>query len=134
MNHPALSPASKSAEGWPIWSILIVDDEAGMRNFLVKTLVPRCHSVMSAGSAEEGADLLREHHVDLIILDISLPGRSGVAWLKDLREQGFSGEVILITAFADLDTAIEALRAGASDFILKPFRVTQILNALRQGH
>ena len=131
MNHPALSPASKSAEGWPIWSILIVDDEAGMRNFLVKTLVPRCHSVMSAGSAEEGADLLREHHVDLIILDISLPGRSGVAWLKDLREQGFSGEVILITAFADLDTAIEALRAGASDFILKPFRVPQILNAVK---
>ena len=44
-------------------------------------------------SAEEGAELLRGHHVDLIILDISLPGRSGVAWLKDLRDKGFSGEV-----------------------------------------
>jgi len=102
-----------------------------MRNFLVKTLVPRCRTVMSAGSAEEGAQLLREQHVDLIILDISLPGRSGVVWLKELREHGFSGEVILITAFADLDTAIEALRAGASDFILKPFRVPQILNAVK---
>ena len=131
MNHPTPLHPSKSTEGWPIWSILIVDDEAGMRNFLVKTLVPRCRTVMSAGSAEEGAELLREHHVDLVILDISLPGRSGVAWLKDLREQGFSGEVILITAFADLDTAIEALRAGASDFILKPFRVPQILNAVK---
>ncbi|MDP2370586.1 sigma-54-dependent transcriptional regulator [Rhodoferax sp.] len=131
MNHPSLSHAGKSTEGWPIWSILIVDDEEGMRNFLVKTLVPRCRTVMSAGSAEEGAELLRAQHVDLIILDISLPGRSGVAWLKDLREQGFSGEVILITAFADLDTAIEALRAGASDFILKPFRVPQILNAVK---
>jgi DNA-binding NtrC family response regulator len=131
VNHPNPPHLSKSTEGWPIWSILIVDDEVGMRNFLVKTLVPRCRSVMSAGSAEEGADLVREHHVDLIILDISLPGRSGVAWLKDLREQGFSGEVILITAFADLDTAIEALRAGASDFILKPFRVPQILNAVK---
>ena len=48
-----------------------------------------------------------------------------------MREHGFSGEVILITAFADLDTAIEALRAGASDFILKPFRVTQLLNAVK---
>ena len=121
----------KSLEGWPDWSILVVDDEQGMLNFLVKTLAPRCHFVMSAGSAEDGAQWLRGHHVDLVILDISLPGKSGVAWLKELREQGFNGEVILITAFADLDTAIEALRAGASDFILKPFRVPQILNAVK---
>lgn len=130
MTHSPLAP-DKAADGWPFWSILIVDDERGMRNFLVKTLVPRCHFVMEAGSAEEGSELLVGHHVDLIILDISLPGKSGVAWLKELRDQGFSGEVILITAFADLDTAIEALRAGASDFILKPFRVPQILNAVK---
>ena len=128
---PSSPLIDKTAEGWPGWSILIVDDEPGMRNFLVKTLVPRCQSVMSADSAEEGAELLRHQHVDLIILDISLPGRNGVCWLKMLREQGFSGQVILITAFADLETAIEALRAGASDFILKPFRVPQILNAVK---
>ena len=121
----------RAMEGWPNWSILIVDDEPGMRNFLVKTLVPRCHSVMSAGSAEEGAEFVRAQHVDLIILDISLPGQSGLNWLKTLREGGYRGHVILITAFADLDTAIEALRAGASDFILKPFRVPQILNAIK---
>ena len=129
---PIPPPSSdKAADGWPFWSILVVDDEQGMRNFLVKTLVPRCSFVMEAASAEEGAQLLGAHHVDLIILDISLPGKSGVAWLKELRDQGFTGEVILITAFADLDTAIEALRAGASDFILKPFRVPQILNAIK---
>ncbi|MBA4261603.1 MAG: sigma-54-dependent Fis family transcriptional regulator [Comamonadaceae bacterium] len=111
-----------------------MDDEQGMLNFLVKTLAPRCRFVMSADSAEEGAQWLRGHHVDLVILDISLPGQNGVAWLKELREQGYTGEVILITAFADLDTAIEALRAGASDFILKPFRVPQILNAVKQCH
>ncbi|MDR7150565.1 DNA-binding NtrC family response regulator [Hydrogenophaga palleronii] len=125
------SAPERNLEGWPDWSILVVDDEQGMLNFLVKTLAPRCHFVMSASSAEDGADWLRGHHVDLVILDISLPGKSGVAWLKELRDQGFTGEVILITAFADLDTAIEALRAGASDFILKPFRVPQILNAVK---
>lgn len=125
------SGPERTLEGWPDWSILIVDDEQGMLNFLVKTLAPRCHFVMSATSAEDGAQWLRGHHVDLVILDISLPGKSGVVWLKELREQGFTGEVILITAFADLDTAIEALRAGASDFILKPFRVPQILNAVK---
>lgn len=131
--EPSLYPPSpeKNLEGWPDWSILVVDDEQGMLNFLVKTLAPRCHFVMSASSAEDGAQWLRGHHVDLVILDISLPGKSGVTWLKELREQGFNGEVILITAFADLDTAIEALRAGASDFILKPFRVPQILNAVK---
>ncbi len=125
------SGPERTLEGWPDWSILIVDDEQGMLNFLVKTLAPRCHFVMSATSAEDGAQWLRGHHVDLVILDISLPGKSGVVWLKELRDQGFTGEVILITAFADLDTAIEALRAGASDFILKPFRVPQILNAVK---
>lgn len=130
---PSLSesvPATQP-DGWPDWSILVVDDEPGMRNFLLKSLAPRCHRVHVAGSAEEGAQCLQQQHVDLIILDISLPGQSGVAWLQSLREQGFRGYVILITAFADLDTAIEALRAGASDFILKPFRVPQILNAIR---
>lgn len=102
-----------------------------MRNFLVKSLVPRCHTVLSAGSAEEAASYLDAQHIDLIVLDISLPGQSGISWLKTLREGGYRGHVILITAFADLDTAIEALRASASDFILKPFRIPQMLNAIK---
>jgi DNA-binding NtrC family response regulator len=117
-----------------MWSILIVDDEEGMRHFLFKTFLPRCHFVAAAGSAEEGAELMRGRRVDLIILDISLPGKSGLTWLKELREQGYAGDVIFITAFANLDTAIEALRAGATDFILKPFRVPQIMNAVKQCH
>ena len=132
MNHARLpTPPERARDSWPLWSILVVDDEPGMRNFLVKSLLPRCSAVLEADSAEAGDAILRDAHVDLIILDIALPGRNGVGWLKDLREQGFTGQVILITAFADLDTAIEALRAGASDFILKPFRVPQILNAIQ---
>ena len=142
MNHPRPSAPFARTEpndpmqpdGWPNWSILVVDDEQGMRNFLIKVLAPRCRFVASAASAEEGAEWMRAQRVDLLILDISLPGKDGVSWLKELREQGFSGEVILITAFADLETAIEALRAGASDFILKPFRIPQILNAIQQCH
>lgn len=130
---PTSAPAP-DLEGWPHWSILVVDDEEGMRNFLLKVLAPRCRLVSSASSAEEAAAWVSQQHVDLIVLDITLPGQNGVAWLKELREQGYSGEVILMTAFADLDTAIESLRAGASDFLLKPFRVPQILNAIKQCH
>ncbi len=126
-----IAPA-RQHESWPDWSILIVDDEPGMRNFLVKTLVPRCQSVYAVHSAEEASRLLQQQHVDLIVLDISLPGQNGVAWLQSLREQGYRGGAIFITAFADLETAIDALRAGASDFILKPFRVPQILNAIKR--
>jgi len=119
-------------DGWPHWSVLVVDDEEGMRNFMLKILAPRCRWVSSASSAEEASLILQQQRIDLLILDITLPGKSGVEWLKELRQQGYSGEVILITAFADLETAIESLRAGASDFILKPFRIPQILNAIKK--
>ncbi len=129
-NRPA---ASASPSRWPLASVLVVDDEPGMRNFLDKTLLPRVGQVFCAGSAEAADELVRRHRFDLVVLDVALPGKSGIAWLKELRERGFAGEVVLITAFADLDTAIEALRAGAGDFILKPFRVTQILNAVARA-
>jgi DNA-binding NtrC family response regulator len=128
-------PASSAAPAiaWPGSAVLVVDDEEGMRNFLTKTLAPRCGQVLAAGSAEAGEALVAQQRFDLIVLDISLPGKPGLAWLRELREAGNSCEVILITAFADLDTAIEALRIGASDFILKPFRVTQLLNAVKHS-
>ena len=77
MNRAA-AEGNKGPDSWPLWSILVVDDEPGMRNFLVKSLVPRCNSVFEAASAEDGDAIVRSTHVDLIILDIALPGRNGV--------------------------------------------------------
>jgi DNA-binding NtrC family response regulator len=118
---------------WPRAVVLVVDDEPGMRHFLEKALAPRVARVLTAGSAEEAEALLRQHHVDLVVLDIALPGQNGIALLKDLRARGETAEVVLITAFADLETAIEALRAGAGDMLLKPFRLSQVLGAVRHG-
>ena len=117
---------------WQHDSILVVDDEPGMLSFLVRALGQRCGRVDTAGSVEQAAPLLRRHLYDLIVLDIALPGRSGIDWLHDLREEGYAGDVVLMTAYADLDTAIEALRAGAADFLLKPFSLAQMLNALQR--
>ncbi len=133
MNEATNIPTLPPAERWPNATVLVVDDEPGMRNFLLKTLAPRAGQVLGAGSAEQAEELLARHRFDLLILDITLPGKSGIELLKELRGRGHAGEVVLITAFADLDTAIEALRAGAGDFLLKPFRVTQVLNAFRRG-
>jgi DNA-binding NtrC family response regulator len=112
--------------------VLVVDDEPGMRHFLERALAPRVGRVAGAGTAPEADEFVRHHRFDLVILDIALPGRSGLQWLREQRQAGNACDVVLITAFADLDTAIEALRAGASDFVLKPFRITQILTVLRQ--
>ena len=131
MTPPPHDPSAAPDERWPDAAVLVVDDEPGMRHFLRRALASRMARVDEAGSAEEGATLLAARHYDLIVLDIALPGCSGIDWLKALRAAGQSCEVVLITAFADLDTAIEALRAGAGDLLLKPFRLPQVLNALR---
>ena len=129
--NPPLPPTEETR--WPLASVLVVDDEPGMRSFLQKVLAPRVGQVQVAANADEADALVARHRFDLVVLDIAMPGRDGISWLKAQRADGNGCEAVMITAFADLDTAIEALRAGASDFILKPFRVAQILNALRQG-
>ncbi|MCO6185273.1 sigma-54 dependent transcriptional regulator [Rhizobium sp. L1K21] len=111
-------------------SILIVDDEPGMRNFLARTLGPRCRHIEEASNAQEASQKLDQQHFDVVILDNIMPGKNGVEWLAEQREIGFFSNAILMTAYADLDTAIMALRAGAVDFVLKPFRSNQILNAV----
>ncbi len=119
--------------GLELCSILVVDDEPGMRNFLVKILGPRCKRVEQAADVEEASRLLDNNHYDIVILDNILPGKTGLEWLREQLQVGFFADAILITAFADLETAIQALRAGAVDFVLKPFRSNQILNAVARS-
>ena len=111
-------------------SILVVDDEPGMRNFLMRTLGPRCKRLEEAADTAEASRKLDEQHFDIVIIDNIMPGKNGVDWLAEQRSIGFFANAILITAYADLDTAIQALRAGAVDFVLKPFRSNQLLNAV----
>lgn len=111
-------------------SILVVDDEPGIRNFLVKILSHRCRLVREAANAREASDKLDAEHFDVVILDNVMPGTNGLDWLAHQRSTGFFTDVILMTAYADLDTAIEALRNGVVDFVIKPFRSNQLLNAV----
>jgi DNA-binding NtrC family response regulator len=140
-SSPLTQPLAASAEeddipdafgSWPQSSVLVVDDEPGMRSFLTRALSARCGRVAAAANVEEATRLIDEKPFDLLILDIALPGKSGVEWLHELRVLGYHQDVILITAFADLDTAIGALRGGAADFILKPFRIDQLLGAINR--
>ncbi|MGR5488634.1 response regulator, partial [Vibrio alfacsensis] len=88
--------------------------------------------VDTAGSVEEAEQLRINHHYDLIILDISLPGRSGIEWEEAFNDLDRKADVIFMTGYADLEVAISALKLGASDFILKPFNLDQMLQAVKR--
>ena len=111
-------------------SVLVVDDEPGIRNFVVKILRPLVGRIEEADCAEAASKLLDANHFDIVILDNVMPGITGLEWLNQQRKLGFFADAILITAFADMETAISAMRVGVVDFVLKPFRSNQILNAV----
>jgi two-component system NtrC family response regulator len=112
-------------------SVLIVDDEPGIRQFLKKGLSQYFGLVETAEDAQTAEELRQRCHFDLIISDIRLPNMSGVDWVSDIRQQGGTTSVIFITAHANMEMAIAALQAGASDFILKPFRMQQMLASIQ---
>ena len=117
-------------------SVLIVDDEPGIRRFLSKALHKRFGLVEVAEDAEQAETLRQRCHFDVIIADIRLPGLSGIEWMEQVRAEAADTTVIFMTAYADMDTAIHALRLGASDFLLKPFRTEQMMAAVERclGH
>lgn len=112
--------------------VLVVDDEPGMRNFLQKTLQGLCARVDVAEDTAASGHLLDQNTYDVVVLDNIMPHKNGVEWLAEQQRVGLFADAILMTAFADLDTAIAAIKAGASDFLLKPFRANQIINAISQ--
>ncbi len=114
------------------FSVLVVDDEIGIQAMLGKALRQWFTKVDSVGSVEDAECLRSQHHYDLIILDVNLPGRSGIEWHEAFAARDTGADVILMTGYADLDTAIAAIKLGASDFILKPFHLKQMLHAVEQ--
>ncbi|MDO2947408.1 sigma-54-dependent transcriptional regulator [Aeromonas simiae] len=115
---------------WSALSLLIVDDEPGMRSFLGKALAKRFAQVETAASVEEAEALRSRLHFDLIIADIRLPGRSGIEWHESLQPSERRSDLIFMTGYGDMESALRALRLGASDFILKPFNLEQMVQAV----
>ena len=101
-------------------SIIIIDDESTLRESLGRLLTREGYLVTTAGSGEEALGLMTEQSFDLVISDIFLPGMDGIEVLRNVKERNPEQMVVMITAFASLDTAVEALRAGAFDYIMKP--------------
>ncbi len=107
-------------------AILIVEDEAKMRRLLELNLGEEGFSTLSAGDAETGLKLLRENSVDLVVTDLKLPGMNGLDFLQAVKHQNAVLPVIVMTAFGTVETAVEAMKAGASDYVLKPFSLAEM--------
>lgn len=102
-------------------NLLIVDDELGMRQFLTHLFQREGHSVRAAENGREAIELLRSTPADLIISDVRMPDMNGIELLRSARELLPTVEVVMMTAFANVDTAREAFLLGAYDFVQKPF-------------
>src|SRR5438445_516603 len=113
-------------------TILIVEDEAGPREALKLILRP-FYNLHSVDSAEAALQLLKEQAIDLVTLDLKLPGKQGAELLQDIKRDYEHVEVIVITGYGSLKSAMDGLRYGASGYLLKPFNVTELIAIINQS-
>jgi two-component system response regulator PilR (NtrC family) len=113
--------------------ILVVDDESSMRQLLEIALGKEGYQVTPADSGHDAVRLLDKKPFDLIISDIRMPDMSGVEVLRRVKEVTPETPMIMITAYASTETAVEALRLGAYDYITKPFKIEELKNTIRHA-
>ncbi len=113
-------------------SILIVDDEAGPRESLRMILKP-IYKIYTAANGKEALALIQKENIDLVTLDLNMPGLSGIDVLKEIKKIRSDVEVIIITGYGTLKNAQEVIRYGAGDFISKPFNVADIISIISKS-
>ena len=113
-------------------TILIVEDEARMRRLLELSLGEEGYNTLSAGSAEEGLKLVEREGVALLLTDLKLPGMTGLQLLESVRRVRAEMPVVVMTAFGTVESAVEAMKAGASDYVLKPFSLDEVKMVVRR--
>lgn len=112
--------------------IMIVDDAAFMRMKASKLLVENGHEVIEATNGAEAIDSYKSQRPDAVLLDITMPDMDGLAALKALREVDPDARVAMVTAMGQQQIVMEAIKAGARDFVIKPFDATRIMAAVNK--
>ncbi len=112
--------------------ILVIDDELAIRQVLAANLHKEGYTVEDVGSGEEALDRLGKGDVDIAICDMRMPGLSGIDVMRKAAESGIDTTFLLMTAYASVDTAVEAMKAGAFDYMLKPVRIEEVLHQIKQ--
>jgi putative two-component system response regulator len=113
-------------------SVLVVDDEFGPRESLRMILKP-IYDVHAVDNGQDALDFLCRENVDLVTLDLRMPGLSGIDVLREIKKMRHDTEVVVITGYGTMNTAVEAFRLGAVDFIFKPFNVAEIISIVKKS-
>jgi two-component system response regulator AtoC len=108
------------------YHILIIEDEQNLNYFLSEGLKEEGYNLHSASNLEEGRNLLKKQHPDLILLDIKLPDGNGIEFLRDIKSNGKQVNVLMMTAYGSINQAVEAIRLGAIDYLSKPFDLDEL--------
>jgi two-component system, NtrC family, response regulator PilR len=115
------------------FQILIVDDNNELRKILEESLKHEGTLVVGAGDGKEALERFQEMHFDLIITDLMMPEVTGMELIRTIREQNDMTEFIIITGYASLDSAMDAIKIGAFDYIVKPFRMEELKVVVRNA-
>jgi len=115
------------------WSVLVVDDESDVRRGLQLILGKKSFDVKGAASSEEALELLRHRYFDFVITDIKMGGMHGIELLKKVKEKWPRIEVIVITGFGTIETAVEAMWLGAYHYVTKPFNNDEVILTLQRA-
>jgi DNA-binding NtrC family response regulator len=114
-------------------SVLIIDDDAELQATMAEVLQQAGLAVATAKSAEAGLECLKKEAFNIILLDLIMPGMGGMEALPLIKKACPKGKIIMITAFATVDNAVEAMKRGADDYISKPFKVSELLTAVMRS-
>ena len=113
--------------------VLVVDDEANLRLVLKTILAKEGYQVSQAANGQEGLDVLDREVVDFILCDVRMPVLDGHGFLAELKARGITAPVIMLSAYGSVDSAVEAIKAGAFDYVFKPFKPDEIILTLKKA-
>jgi DNA-binding NtrC family response regulator len=113
--------------------ILVVDDDARMRELIAKVLAREGYAVRSLPRVWEVLQALEDGPVDLVISDIRMPEMDGLTLLQEVKRVAPETSVLLMTAFGSIDTAVQAIKAGAYDYLTKPFKMDEVIVVVRRA-
>lgn len=114
--------------------LMLVDDEERFLETTKKLLNRKGYDVLTALSGKEALDKLRNHFIHVVILDVKMPGMDGVATLKEIKQQYPLVEVIMLTGHATVESAVEGLKSGAFDYLMKPCDLDELLAKAQEAY
>jgi len=115
-------------------SVLVVDDEQGQRFIVASILKSAGHTVFEAASVDSALEQLFEHKPEVVLTDLNMPGKSGLLLVEEIAKQDMPPEVVVITAFGSVETAVKAMRFGAYDYLNKPLEREELLLIIQRAH